>query len=307
MPSYVTRRIGARPADEECTLDYIIKNLAVPDVDFHRRDGRASRRMDDLRELSRMINGKVRRGCRGWIHWCHDPATNRPCCRSQEDCVQKTTVALVNGLFGQADPTPAESTWTHTVANFKRTLLRAVVGELGLLGFASCHAGEEIGEVVNIDPDGQAQDNYRTLLNKTRANRAHEYLHNKKNIDELAVLTIIVGTADEYLLYPMMGDGRATEDSPCKIERMIDPESSLLGTCGEALLQLLDRWILVEGSDEKWSVLVALQAPVLDQNFAKSARSAILRLWSSISRRDERKYADWPYKLFLLNSTLASR
>ena len=56
----------------------------------------------------------------------------RPCCKSVTECNEKTIVAAHNALFGGPDPIPAESTWTHILPNFKKTLLRRAVHRIGI-------------------------------------------------------------------------------------------------------------------------------------------------------------------------------
>ena len=47
----------------------------------------------------------------------------------------KTTLASTHCLFSKADPIPAESTWTHVLINFQKTILRRVAMRLGIDSF----------------------------------------------------------------------------------------------------------------------------------------------------------------------------
>ena len=151
-----------------------------------------------------------------------------------------------------------------------------------------------------MDIEGEASEDHQSKVNTTRKARAASYLRDPRNLEELAILTLVLDVADSHLLYPMMGDGKVGGQTPsvtCKLDMMLDPDTTLIGNCGQQFLNMIDKWVVDDDSKETWSILKLFFVDVRDETTARYARSQVLRMWSSFSRREEFKYADWPYPL----------
>lgn len=296
----VQRRIGAPPSELRGSLKTFVDIVFNPQAGFHgRADGAGlSHQMHDLQALCEMVNGDL---CSAeWIHWCWDSTTKRPCCKDHDEAAEKTLVVVVNSLLGKADPIPAESRWTHTLSNFKKTLLRRAVHRIGLDCFhldavvAGSKAGQ--GEDEEIVTGGAEQ-----RLKSTRISRTMDYYRDDRNLHELAILTMPLEVVDSTLLYPLLGDVAPKDGETSKVERLLHPTMSLIGSCAEQLANLLEGW---RGLAQRapWSILDVLHAPLEQQAFQAFARAQILRLASSIARRYEIRFSTWPYTLWGLSS-----
>ena len=151
--------------------------------------------MEDFAAMCKMINGDLKGE---WIHWCHDPVTNRPCCSSQVVAAEKTLIAVVNGLLGRADPLPCESRWTHTLSVFKRTLLRRLTYAIGI----TCFSIDSKEPVQDIKVDGEAMQSFASVVKTTRIKKTLQYYAKGEHFFQLAVLTAIVESFDSNLLCP---------------------------------------------------------------------------------------------------------
>lgn len=272
VASMVRRRIGVAPDVGEGALHRFVDILFMPDRDQRQHDDRAApAQQQDLLALCRMVNGDVR-GVES-VHWCWDSDTRTPCCRNHEEVVEKTLVAVVNALFGKADPVPAESRWTHTLANFKKTLLRKVVHNVGL----ACFSG-----------DGSQEPTIHQIVHRARIAKTMSYYGDEGQMHELIVLTVLLQVVDSTLLYPFLGNNKAPDDreSKCKVGMALDKSTSLVGACTERLLHLLHHWTgLVDR--KPWAILDTLQAPVHEDDDRQFARSQILRTAAAFCKRYE--------------------
>lgn len=294
----VTRVVGPVPDTVVITMEHLVDLLFKRDAPHHRRkDGKPSQRIQDLQALATMVNGDIRE--EQWRHYCWDPATKAPCCSSAQEAVEKTTVACVNAFFAGGDPIPAESRWTNTLANFKRTLIRRLVHRAGLM----CFRCDDATIVQQIDVDGVAMENFMDTVNRTRRKKTSDYYSNDGNMHCLAVLTILAEVADSTLLYPMLGDPVPHDEAaPSKMDLLLNKDQGLIAKCLSDLLSLLDGWL--EGGPLRvpWSLLDALKAPVRSEEFMRWARSQVLRLNSALFRRYEVRFSCWPYRLYGLQS-----
>ena len=125
-------------------------------------------------------------------------------------------------------------------------------------------------------------------------------------MNQLVVVTTVVGVMNTELIYNLIGDVNAKEEEPGKVAQLLDPDSSLIGVCGARMSGLLDDW-LCDKDDGPWFVLSFLRGPVADPRFALFARSTTLRAWSSVSRRHEIRHSTWPYRLWPLRCDKSPR
>lgn len=303
VPSMFARRVvGPRPTDMPGDLGKFIDILYKPSDPYHdRKKGRKSQRSNDLAFLKEMLNGNV---LGVWEHYCFDPQSGKPCCESLSESREKTVRAVINFFQGEAEPIPAEARWTHTLSNFKKTLMRKAIYSMGVKCFPGGASGWEDGLVAQIqDVDGQAMEDYADNLNKTRLSKTLAYFNDTSTFPELAILTLVLDTVDTHLLYPMLGDPALQDDGqPSKVDVLLDPEDSSLGKCAQRLLLLLDTWTTGGCARDPWCVFDMVGGDPHDAKHMLFARSQILRMNSSFGRRYLTRYSTWPYLLYPLCS-----
>ena len=112
-------------------------------------------------------------------------------------CVQAST----NALYGCTDPIPAESRWTHTLPNFKRTILRKLLYSLGI----DCWPRNMEETLQTIEVDGEAMDNHVQIINSVRMRKTRDYFSDDESCAPLSVFTNFLEVADGELLYPPQG------------------------------------------------------------------------------------------------------
>ena len=110
-------------------------------------------------------------------------------------------VACVNTLCARGDRVPAESTWTHVVNAFKKTLLRKAVKGIGIESF---DIKADVGSKDPIHAE-EGSDAYNSMLNKSRISKTLEYYADARGMHELAIYTFVLYVYDKFLLYYMLG------------------------------------------------------------------------------------------------------
>ena len=266
-----------------------------------RKDGKHSRQYLDLQAAIGMFNGSLKDEI---VHYCWDSETQAPCCTSPAETAEKCLRAAVDSMFGTADPIPGESTWTHVLPNFRRTLYRRCLFRLGLDCF-TLQPPKDHADFVDISA-GEASEKLRELLHGARIKKVRTYYDDDATFHDLAVLTVSVGIFDKHLLYPLLGD-KPNEGSGdgqptlSKVGLLLDQRRSLIGECQKELLSLFGpQWANGGPARKPWAILEAVDAPLRDEGFMRRSRGAILRLNTSVFRRYEVKYSTWPYKLYAL-------
>lgn len=296
------RRLCKPPADI-ADLRSFVEVVFDTGAGHHQRatgqTGGKSRQLQDLEELCAIVNGDM--AAKKWTHWCYDPSSGQPCCKSSAHMLERITTACANALFAQGDPIPAESRWTYLLSNMRKALLRKAVFGIGVNSFEAPR-GTGDAELVDIDSEalgggvGEAADG-------VRARRLAEYYGNDANFHELAIFTVIVGVYDKYLIYPMMGDPGSTSAASSqrgKLDDLLDPSKSLIAQCLAELLSLMRTWLAGGRSRKPWCVLEFVKAPADQEGFARFARAQILRISAAAFRRFEVKYSAWPFLLYPL-------
>lgn len=294
------RRVAPPPGDIVGlkTFVQILFDLHAAHHTRGKEGDRHSQRWHDLQTLCSMLNGDLRGEM---VHWCWDPQARSGCCKSESECTEKTTVALINCLLGEADPVPAESRWTHLLSNMRKTLLRRVCYKVGHDCF-NVEAGDE-GDCLQ-DIDDAAVGLGAEAANRVRARRTIEYYASEESMRELPVYTVVVGAYDEDLLYPLLGDpvGQGTTQGQSKLDALLDRNASLVAACANKFLHFLRSWTAGGPSREPWAILDMLACPVEDSNYKLFARNQILRLASAIFRRFELKFSSFPFRLHIFFS-----
>ena len=238
---------------------------------------------------------------RPWIHYCWDAETNRPCCKDAKDTQDKMLECTLGAAYGQGEPIPAESTWTHCVPSYKNTLLRH-----GLWGLESKSFCLKVTyNIKAILGDMEAEGDYQKILNGVRVNSTIEYLGSKLNIHELAVLTIFLDHLEQLLLYTGLGEQEKPvpdkkDETPVPVlYAFLNPNDSLLGLCDHAFTELAKGWHSDDPDRRPWMVLDVLGADLKDQAFQRWTRGEAMRLDASRQRRYNSKFASWPYPLYV--------
>lgn len=277
----------SKPGEKLRTYFDILYSL---DDDAHKRKfGKTSRLHTDIEAVLALANGG-QEGNR-IVHYCRT-SSGRLCCNSLSECKEKVTVASLNLLLS-VDGIPCESRWTNLLPNFKKTLTRKVLFELGIAAFSGVQPPSASGD--RIDAEDAARAEYLADLTGVRLNRTKSYLSEESTFHQLAVLTMVLMVADQ-LLYAMLG-GVDRKGPPCKLWALVDKDGSIIGRALAGMLGLLDQWDAGDELRRPWCVLGLVGAPSRESSFALWARAQILRMAASLSRRYELKYSSWPYPL----------
>eukprot|EP00959_Pyramimonas_sp_CCMP1952_P136861 2863671-Pyramimonas_sp.AAC.1 len=213
----------------------------------------------------------------------------------------------VHALYGTSDPRPAESRWTNTLINIKRTLLRRLYHKIGLDCFTgTLYASDwDTSNPPDVSIGDEALDDYMKHVFRVRAKKVKEYYESEEMMRELVVFMAILEAADARLLYPMLGDAIRDDGDRSKLDMLLDTDS-LIGQFTEDMLGLLNVWDNGDASRRPWMLLDIMKVPMQCQIFSRWARSQILRLSSVMSRRYEVRFSALPYSMYPLSSPRAS-
>ncbi|CAK0788551.1 unnamed protein product [Prorocentrum cordatum] len=235
------RVLGPPPDGIACPLSKCINVLFRPDADHHKRaNGKVSRRVQDLGELMRMVNGDLHGD---WVHYCWDESTGRPCCRDADTCYDRTVRSVTNALYGGGDPIPAESRWTHTLVNMKQLLLRRIVYNIGVKAFPCSIRKPGAASEMPQSADGEACQSHVAEVNASRLSRVGVYFDDPKTFPELALLTVSVDIIDRwdlrysswpYPLFTLCSAHSSEEQRRDVARRLLDASREELGVyaCG---------------------------------------------------------------------------
>eukprot|EP00959_Pyramimonas_sp_CCMP1952_P180099 3766342-Pyramimonas_sp.AAC.1 len=195
--------------------------LFVFEADHHKCKNGHSQRWQELSDLCDMINHSWKDD--KWTHFCHDPATGRPCCRNQNDTIDKTTRAVYNALLGHSGRVPTESRWTNTLSAMQQTVLRCLFHRVGVDAFCmDCDIGDlDDDEIGNVTVEAEASENFFKISNRARSKKTREYFESHC---ELVVYVVLFDTGDRNLLYPVMEDVIHNDcDKPSKMDGLLKP------------------------------------------------------------------------------------
>lgn len=291
------------PEHDGVSMTDVVEILAKPTEDFHKRKRGESEQLKDLRRLCAMLNGDLLEGGETLTHYCWDSSSSQPgtaCCEDREDCIGKMAFACSRALFGSADPVPAESRWTNVLTNIKKLLLRACAKNLGV---AALQFGVAAGPAQSFEVDGDAAEDYFTMVNRSRLQKTRDYFGNPATLPELVVYAALLEVSDSHLLYPFLDDALREDGGHSKLELVVHPEVSKVAMCFQELYGLLSGGWPVGNMAETsgyWKLLVVAGAPIKELAFLQWARSQILRLVAALYRRYELRFSSWPYKLYAL-------
>ena len=121
----------------------------------------------------------------------------------------KLGVAAVEGLYGHADPTPAESTWTHLLMNIQQTVLRKGAYSVD----PDCWQPAARPEPAALDPDNEAFSTFFTEINGVKSRKVKQYYDDPRTLSELTVYAVSMEVVDRHLLYPILGDSTKFEEA----------------------------------------------------------------------------------------------
>lgn len=276
VPGRLTRKVGRPPtgADAPCTMHDFLDTLFDFSAEHHKRKkNKESQFLTDLRFLAEMMNGDLR--AREWHHHCWDDASGRACCSNTDQCHTKMVVAIANVIVGRSEGVPAENTWTHTLSNFKATMVRFVCSQRsGIEVFTRPSKQKGIPSETT-----EGLHNYFQAVRLSREERVFEYLAEPQNIFELSVLTVVLEVYDGRLLYPLFGGfvPPANSDDFGKLGLLLRKASSLIAECLNGFLHLLEVWLVGGPRRRPWCVNDVVGAPSQSPAFKSWARGQILR------------------------------
>ena len=189
-----------------------------------------------------MFNGGVCAKGTTVTHYCWQDGSELPCCRSLKESKEKSTGACQSTMFEKSDPVPAESTWAYMTANYKKTLLRRGVNNIGIEAFDGGAVDEKFLE-LSFNVDGEAEDNYVQVAMAKRVTSVNDYYVDDQNFELVAVLTILIDKFDEHLLYDVLGNpwNADNDDTPPVIRTFVHPEDSEISKFGESIASFLNQ------------------------------------------------------------------
>ena len=218
IPNRVVRKVGAAPPVRR-SLRQFIDILYKPQSAFHQRKKQVkSGFLDDLEFLASMVNGELGKRSTPWTHWCWDYRSSRPCCKNQSETARKTVIAVVN-VTVRTQGRPCESRWTNTLPNFKLTLTKEVLYQVGNDSIPiELDEREYLKQNRNQNADGEAEggEQFEIQAKLKRHKQTKEYLADKSSIPEVSVLTVILEEVDTHLLYPFIGDATSNKERRSK-------------------------------------------------------------------------------------------
>ena len=221
----ITRKVR-KPENRGASAAVCIDILFDFDAPHHKRPkGGESEFLTNLRGVAAMQNTDLLE--RQWGHDCWDAKKDGPFCNNTVETKRKTRQYVHDCLF-VPDPIPAESTWTHTLRDWRKTTARECLNDLATKTF--CLTAREPTAAVDID--GGGDDSHVEAINGHRIRFVAGYLDDSLKRQELPALTQIFGTLDKYCLYPVLGNAYKTGDEDrdprIKIRDLIDPRSHYL-------------------------------------------------------------------------------
>ena len=165
MSMRVTRKVGPPPENPRVSLKSIV-GILFNDAELTTKKGAPTQFKMDLDRMVEMLSGDLAASDRDIVHPCWDPQTSRPCCKSLAETLPKLVPSTCHTLYGRSDPTPCESRWTNTLPNFKMSLLRRIVYNVGPQAFDIIDATTSErkimtldGEVVTLECQGEQAPN----------------------------------------------------------------------------------------------------------------------------------------------------
>lgn len=268
------------------------------DSPHHERQHTRPQMVADIELATQLLDGTTPGGA-SLDHRCRVDKAGRLCCASADGAKEKVVVGIVNLLMGSAEAVPAEARWTHTLPNFSRTLVRQCLAGVGVAAFKGA-VPDKAGEVqfADQDGDGSALSDHLVRLNGVRAQRVRAYLEQSDNISRLALLTVVLLVIDQ-LLYALMGGAERSQPA-AKLVACLHRDTSVIGRVLSELASLLDDWLGEDPCRKPLCILEMLGCPIRDAEFANWCRGQILRAAAALSRRYERKYGSWPFRLVRL-------
>ena len=121
-----------------------------------------------------------------------------------------------HACFGRADPLACESRWTHTLPNFKMTILRKIIYNIGVDAVELIEA-PSTDKTFNIDGETISFNDFHQQIQGVRVKRTKDYVTDEATFPQLCVLTVLLDSFDSKLLYPLLGDMLPKKDSEGKL------------------------------------------------------------------------------------------
>ena len=180
--------------------------------------------------------------------------------------------------------------------------MRKGLYRLGVLIFPEAPEDDSFQMDGLVDLENAALEKYLALLKKSRLVRSANYLSDSNTFDELAVYIVVLDLWDKHMLHPFMADpiqpeSTKTADSRPKIDKLLEPDDSLLGHCAEGFLELLESW-MSGGPKRKWGIVdIVADKAVTDVAYASFARDTVLRVSTQHFRKYDLRCSNTPFSL----------
>lgn len=197
-----------------------------------------------------------------------------------------------------------------------KTLLRKVACNLGIECFSADLVAPQGAELVDVDSEALG-GGLGVVASGVRAKRVREYYDDPNTFHELAVFAILIGIYDKNLVYPLLGDpgagigAKGADDGGDgkgrgKLSILLDREKTVIGVALQQFLDFVRTWNAGGSARRPCCVLDFVKAPTDTEEFMRWARSQVLRLSASVTRRFETKFSSWPFALYPLCDDHAS-
>lgn len=298
LAAKVRRVIGKAPPQTHRKWRVAFDIIYSMGATYQKRTERGpSSSFQDVEFVLSMVNNDPRQHER-LEHFCQRGDDGRWCCKTQDDCVERYTTAIVNLLLGSSEQRPCESRWTNTTPSMRRTLVRRLLHNLGVCAICDASQAQQSDCVENLGVDAAAYDDYLSALNGVRAKRVKAYYAQETTFHEVTVLCMVLDATDA-LMFGLLG-GSDRRSPPVAVDGLVGRERSLIGKTLASLRNLLLEWSAGGEERRPWMLLDLVEAPLLDPKFMLWARAQIVRMACALSRRCEGKYGNYPYCLHKL-------
>lgn len=185
------QRVTAEPPAEASRLKAALNFLwRLDDLGENLADKQAQRFVAALQVVANLVNDDTTTA--QWRHYCV-PRDGRPCCRNERESKTKVADAILAACFGRAEEIPGEGKWTYMMKAFKRTVLRKILHNSGVLKTAMFPPRREAAATpVQGDDDEEPS---QVALRSLRLARSCDYLNQESNFWELGVQVIVMRMA----------------------------------------------------------------------------------------------------------------
>lgn len=232
------------------------------------------------------------------VHYCWDVEAAAPCCKSQEEAVQKVTVALLNFHTATAFDTVSLSRFTNVAKTRKRLLVGMAHNRLffsAAAAAASRSSGEPIvPEIATPAEELGARAGDLQVTHRTRCARLLAWFRSTEINFQLAIAETCEAPADR-LMYAFFGRDRKLPS----VAEILDPAASPIGSSLGTLWALLGSW--TASKTGPWKVLpLTGWADFCNEPVRREARAQALGAAAGIVFQYDVRFSSLPWSWFCL-------